>query len=533
MTSVTPIFVFHSLNVGRGGLTKAVLERANTLVNEFDNVHFFTFFYQPKHLEIIQNVYQAGLLDQRVTVSNVFVDLDPFKQEKKAAEGSPKQGVNEDGLVKFKDTSTSSPSYWYYKNGLCVKYERTDKKGKPLFVDYLNEKGRRTRREEYDEAGFVVRIRQIDEETDQPRIDRYMSCNGKCYLSVWIDPETGKEGKSHLFYPQPKAYKKLDQLIAYWVEEKLKWIENPVLMGDSHHSNGVLLNVSPEKARRVAILHGNHLKEPYKKGSSVRSFLEPLFNHLNQYDRVVFLTKSQKKDVAEQFGHSKRYRAIPHAAKPISMEQKKAAERCKPHLAVSLARYEPVKKLEEAIQAFRYVVEEIPDARYEIYGSGSKKNELQQFINKLELKDHVRLMGYTNDPVGSYQRAACSILTSRYEGSPLVLYESLAAGTPVVAYDIKYGPADIIRDGVDGFLVPREEREQLAEKIVKVMKNPGLRNKMSKHAIEVLHRFSFQQYRENWVELIKESAGHESDQKKAAKKDKRLIAGLKALFSFM
>lgn len=531
MCSVTPIIVFHSLNVKRGGLTKAVMTRANTLVDYFDDVQLLTFFYQQKHKAVIQKLCAQGELDSRVKVTNFFVDIDPFKREKELDEGAVSPSIHEDGFVELEDTEAPNPSFWYYKDGLCMKYKRFNKDGKLIFVDDLNESGQCIQHEEYDEEGYLVRIRQIDQATDKPRMDRYMSYNGKCYLTVWLNPETEKEGRCHLFYPEPKAFESLQQLWSYWIDQKLMDIENPVLMSDSHQSDELLINIQSNKARRVSILHGNHLKSPYKKESKVRAFLEPLFSHLDQFDRIVFLTNAQKEDVSKQFGSLESYRVIPHAASQlVAAKTKEPEERFNPHLAITVARYEPQKKLEEAIAAFVRVVREIPDARYEIYGSGSHKDNLQELIDELGLQDHVKLMGYTQDPIRAYKKAACCLLTSHHEGFGMVLTESMAAGTPVVSYDIKYGPGDIIRDGVDGFLVPRGEQERLADQVIKMMKNPSLQKKMSKHAVEVVDRFSRQQYRESWASLVKELVSEDSlEVSSSPKKEVRFFRRIKEL----
>lgn len=500
MSSVTPVFVFHSLNVGRGGLTKAVMTRANTLANHFDNVQFFTFFYQQEHKEIIQKLYDSGKLDRRVKVYNLFIDVNPFETEFDLTQ----ENVEETELIRVEDTASVTPSYSYYKNGLCVKCESfVDEK--LAFVDYFDEFGLRTHREEYNGQGKPVRIRHMDRQTNKPRLDRYVDNAGKCYLTVEIDPETGKEGQCGLFYPESMTFKNPDELCVYWISKKIAGLESPVMMADSRHSYNMLLKIRSNKAKRVVILHNNH----YKFGE-LRPVLRPLFKSINKYDGVVLLTNEQKEDVSREFGKLDNCFVIPHGADKPSKPESEGDVEYDPYLAVTLARLEPQKRLEEAIRAFRYVVKKIPKARYEIYGTGSEKGKLQNLIKKFGLQDNVKLKGYTNQPALEYKKAACSILTSAYEGSPLVLYETLAVGTPAVSYKTKYGPSDLIRDGLDGFLVGSGKPKRLAAKIVSIMKKPQLRRKMSEHTTEVTERFSFKKYEENWVNLMN-ALGLESD----------------------
>lgn len=84
----------------------------------------------------------------------------------------------------------------------------------------------------------------------------------------------------------------------------------------------------------------------------------------------------------------------------------------------------------------------------------------------------------------------------------MVLVESMAAGTPAISYDIKYGPNDIIVDGKNGFIVPNGNKKQLAQKIIKIMKEDKVYESMSKNALDVRETFSEQEYQKNWLNLI-------------------------------
>lgn len=499
VAKVTPVFVFHSLNTGRGGLTKAVMTRANTLADHFGHVHIFTFFYQRKHQEIIQKLYDLGKLDRRVEVHNLYTDLNPFKSGLKLTHPN----VDESDLVQVEDSDAPTPSYRFYKNGVYKKYKRFDKNKKLIFIEYFNEGGNRTHCEEYDEQENIVRIRNFDDHTDKPHLDRYVDENGKCYLTVQLDPEKGTEGRCRLFSPKPKTFENPNDLCAYWINQQISDFESPVLMADSRHSYEMLLKI--RSADRVVILHNNH----YKSGR-LRPALEPLFNSIREYDGVVLLTNEQKADVTKEFGALDNCFVIPHAAsEPAADPEEKVHYH--PHLAVTLARLEPQKRLDEAISAFRYVVKKIPKARYEIYGAGSQKEKLRKLIHKLGLQDNVKLMGHTSQPALQYRKAACTILTSDYEGSPLVLYEAFTEGTPAVTYKMKYGPKDIIRDGLDGFLVEKGNQKRLAAKIVQIMKKKKLREKMSACTVEVMERFSRQKYEDNWVNLVTMLGSRDTD----------------------
>jgi poly(glycerol-phosphate) alpha-glucosyltransferase len=140
--------------------------------------------------------------------------------------------------------------------------------------------------------------------------------------------------------------------------------------------------------------------------------------------------------------------------------------------------------VDHAISAFRRVVDKVPPARLEIYGRGVQAPALQAQIEELGLHESVRLMGFSPDARRRLTTASASILTSRHEGQPLAVLESLAAGCPVVAYAIKYGPADMIIDGEHGFLVPDGDIDAVADRVVRILTDRTMAERMSRNARE-------------------------------------------------
>ena len=107
-----------------------------------------------------------------------------------------------------------------------------------------------------------------------------------------------------------------------------------------------------------------------------------------------------------------------------------------------------------------------PSVELNIYGRGAEHEAVLA-----EIEEHgapARLEGYTSDPAGAFADSSYMLLTSSHEGFGLVLVESMAAGCLPIAYDIEYGPADIVNHGVDGFLVPRADEKALADQVAEV-----------------------------------------------------------------
>ena len=103
---------------------------------------------------------------------------------------------------------------------------------------------------------------------------------------------------------------------------------------------------------------------------------------------------------------------------------------------------------------------------FTIYGSGSQYKSLKDQIRRFGLSDHVVLAGFVSDLVERYRDYDAFILSSRYEGFPLVMVNALASGMPVLAFDCETGPAEIVVSGANGMLIENGSCEAMCRAIV-------------------------------------------------------------------
>ena len=137
-----------------------------------------------------------------------------------------------------------------------------------------------------------------------------------------------------------------------------------------------------------------------------------------------------------------------------------------------------------------------------IWGDGELRGALEGLRRELRLEHCVRLPGWTDDPYGEMKRAGVFVLASRYEGFPNVLCEAMACGLPVVSFDCPSGPAHIIRNAIDGLIVPRDSVRELATAIDGLLGNPEARAALSAQAVEINQRFGLQNVMKLWEESI-------------------------------
>jgi poly(glycerol-phosphate) alpha-glucosyltransferase len=171
-------------------------------------------------------------------------------------------------------------------------------------------------------------------------------------------------------------------------------------------------------------------------------------------------------------------------------------------LVVGIGRYHEFKRWDRAISAFSRVIEKVPDARLELWGFGPEEQALRDLVEQLGLSSHVSIKGITHDAQGVLAGAALSVLSSPAEAFGLVALESMAVGTPMVAFDVTYGMRDQITSGVNGVLVRHADTDALAAAIVDLLLHPRKRLSMGRKALIASQSFGESEWVDSWLAVI-------------------------------
>ena len=169
---------------------------------------------------------------------------------------------------------------------------------------------------------------------------------------------------------------------------------------------------------------------------------------------------------------------------------------------IAVGRYTHQKGFERLIEAWRLLSGRVQGWRLDIIGDGEERAALQGLIDAYGLEASVTLTRPTNDMPAVYNSASLVAMSSRYEGLPMILVEAQAYGLPIVSFDCKCGPADVVKDGVTGYLVPEGDIEALAQRLEVLMRDDELRKQMGTAAREASERYSVERVMARWVELF-------------------------------
>lgn len=217
---------------------------------------------------------------------------------------------------------------------------------------------------------------------------------------------------------------------------------------------------------------------------------------VRRFDRFVVLTEEDK----GYWGDMPNIQVIPNAA--LFMADRYADMSRKRVIAVGRLDYQ--KGFDRLIEAWRIVQQNkaYADWHLDIFGQGEWKEMLQKMIDERGLQNCVRLNDPTKNIGEEYAESSMLVMSSNYEGFPMVMIEAMACGLPVVSFDFKCGPKDIIRHGVNGLLVKNGDIQGLADAMMTLMGDEALRKQMSVEARLVTETYSEEKVMGKWVSLF-------------------------------
>lgn len=179
----------------------------------------------------------------------------------------------------------------------------------------------------------------------------------------------------------------------------------------------------------------------------------------------------------------------------------------KENIVLSVGRLIKTKHFDQLIQMFADI--DNPDWRLVIVGGDAKKlslsKGLKKLIKKLGAEKSIRLEGEQKDVDDFYRKSKIFAFTSSSEGFPNVIGEAMSSGLPVVSYDCKAGPADLISDSEDGYLVPLFDQDMFKEKLKLLMKDDDSRIKMGCQARKKVQEFSVARIAEQFFNFISDN----------------------------
>lgn len=500
-------FLNMDLSIKHTGVESSALLRSRLFINQLNITPvFITIKYRSQATVEVEGLRNQKKLAPDVQVVNMYDYFQSFKVQK---EGSlfiyggelvvPLSGLQR--LTFFDSDRKQRASVFYNQNNQRLHY-----------IIHFHQ-GRRWRRDYYHETGNLSCTHLFDNEGKELEQEIFYRANGTICLIKSYSRQAEQKQPSVIIqvvdaYGQiMKVMDNEDDLVAYFLQQYfVDKQEKSILLVDRNrffYDQAISLKkrYGSDRIRVISAIHNLHIVNYRQKESSrVNSNYVSVFKDLSQADAVVVQTNIQRQDILQRFGERSNIYAIPHTyERPLDCTIGKNRS---PFKAVYFARYAQDKRHEFAFEAFKKVVEKLPQAEFHCYGTGSRLGELQGLVKKLEMTQHIFLHGWCEDVTEEYESAALSIISSPSESFSLTIAESLAHGCPVVGFNVPYGPQELIQPGVNGYLVPFKATDEMAERVLEIMTDPTLQQVLSENARESSKRFSESRVKELWQILL-------------------------------
>jgi N-acetyl-alpha-D-glucosaminyl L-malate synthase BshA len=251
----------------------------------------------------------------------------------------------------------------------------------------------------------------------------------------------------------------------------------------------------------VVTLHGSDVTIL----GSDSSYLPVNTHTIEEADAVTAVSWFMRDEAYGRLGLKKKINVIPNFVDtdvfaPIPCDEKEIGS-SEDVVITHISNFRPVKRVHDLVYAMKMVSREAPGAKLVLVGAGPDRISVERLVKRLDLEDHVMLTGFRSDVANLLSCSDVVVLCSETESAPLTLLEGMSSGLPVVATSVG-GIPEIVDDGVNGFLVQSKNPEAIAERILELNADPGLRSRLGRAAREtVLERYTAERIVGQYMEI--------------------------------
>lgn len=297
---------------------------------------------------------------------------------------------------------------------------------------------------------------------------------------------------------------KLDRLFRQRLSRAVAQIDPDILIGTTYYKADVICRL---KCRAKKIIESHCAKTYTGQNDGIkRNFLVQWFYNIQlarynrtiekESDAIVALTEG---DAGEWHKKGKVF-VIPNMVRQIP--ETKAS--CEVHRVISAGRLIYQKGYDRLIDAWKYVYEKHPDWKLSIFGKGILQEKLSEQIIKYKLEKAIELCPPTPEIMKEFSSSSIYVMSSNYEGFPMILLEAMACGLPCISFNCPFGPSDIISQQKDGIIVENNNIKHLSDAICSLIENGPLRRQFGAEAGRNAKRYTPQNIMPQWKQLFQE-----------------------------
>lgn len=285
-------------------------------------------------------------------------------------------------------------------------------------------------------------------------------------------------------------YRRLSSLYYNRLQEQLMFIRPAILVCTTSQNMRSLLKIRGD----IPLVVESHINFMHPD-----TLLHKIQMRMNNYwigkaEAIVTLTNGDAEDWRKVSNH---VHVIPNM---VHLNDTDLYSDCTSKRVLFVGRFEEQKNIGELISIWQQIHTKFPDWKLDLYGDGKLWEKFKCEADALNI--NIEIHKPTAQIMDVYRNSSVFVMTSLYEPFGLVIPEAMSCGLPVVSYDSPYGPAGIISDGEDGFLIPMHDIQAFANRLCQLMGDEELRKEMGKRAIVSSQRFSADKIMPMWKELF-------------------------------
>jgi poly(glycerol-phosphate) alpha-glucosyltransferase len=395
--------------------------------------------------------------------------------------------------------------YRVYKKNRYFCYISTYECGQISYINYFNVKKDKIKREVYNKNGYLTNVVYLY--NNLKKMVHYFNSNGSVVIKEYYGDEADLQYIEVVDGDQLKNFGSMDEWVEDWLNNVFKRYINTVVYSDKNKLyNHILIKIRKNNYKFISVFHSMHVRNPKDiEGGVVNSNYKVSLENIDKFDGFIVSTEDQKIDIIKRYGCNLNIFVIPPSFvnENTNSESNYVDGEFK---VISVGRYYVEKRLDHIILAIKLLVGKYPDISLYLYGFGDQRDnfkyekKIRDLVVNEKLERNIKFEGYKHDILNYIGNSTVSVVTSTIEGFCIGILDSLSVGTPVVSYNIKYGPNEIIVNNESGFLVQEENIKELAEKIEEVY----FKKEMRISAKERSENFSMLMVMDKWLNHIKE-----------------------------
>lgn len=295
------------------------------------------------------------------------------------------------------------------------------------------------------------------------------------------------------------SFSKRNNIISKWIELFNYLRVNKIDVLISLEALSGIISLVPcffSKSKYIIWEHANYYQT---QGSNKIQYIRKL--ELLVSNAYVVLTNRDKKNFVNHFKRNKKVTAIYN----IAEKYQNIIYNKESKIILSAGHIREIKNFKIIPDIGKTVFSKHPDWVWKIFGDGigNEYDILVEKIKKYGLEKNIKLCGRSNNMEEVYKESSLYVMTSLQEGLPMVLLEAKSNKLPLISFDIETGPDEIIRDNVNGFLIPKYNIEMMSDRICELIENKEKRLEFSNNSILDLELFDKDDISRQWEELIR------------------------------